>query len=683
MPEHTRTNGTNGDHPRTVDPAAQEMLEVAKAEGISTAFSRAETMKPCPIGQPGLCCRNCFMGPCRFIVKADGTTTVGVCGASAATVVARNFARMVGAGAAAHSDHGRDMAFVLLAASKGEAKGYQIRDEQKLREMARLLGIKTDGKSTNEIGVAVAEKALANFGQQTGEITYAARAPKKRQELWRKLGLIPRGIDREIVENLHRTGMGTDQDPEHLLLHTLRASLTDGWGGSMLGTDITDILFGTPKPLTSSANLGALKAEYVNLVIHGHDPTLSEQITQAVRDPEIVEYARSRGARGINLVGICCTSNEVLMRHGVPSAGNMLHQELAILTGAVEAMIVDVQCIMEALAGVASRYHTKLITTSAKAKIPGATHIEFNDQNGPETARQIVKLAIDNFPNRKADKVHIPSQYRDLVAGFSHEYIRYMQGGTYRASFRPLNDAIMAGRIRGAAGVVGCNNPRVTQDKGITHVIRELIKNDVLVVVTGCGAIAAGKHGFLTPEMMDEAGKGLKEVCEAVGIPPVLHLGSCVDNSRILTVLTEMVNEGGLGDDISDLPAVGICPEWMHEKAVSIASYFVASGAYVLFGVESPVSGSKKVVELMTDGWEKVVGGKLEFETDIEKIVRKSLAHIDAKRKALKLAEYDPNKFGQSGDGFIVQLPESYYSHSHSHSDSHSHTHADWRVLKG
>jgi carbon-monoxide dehydrogenase catalytic subunit len=310
---------------------------------------------------------------------------------------------------------------------------------------------------------------------------------------------------------------------------------------------------------------------------------------------------------------------------------------------------------MEALAAVASQFHTKLITTSPKAKIPGAEHYEFSDHNAPTVARAIVTAAIDNYTNREK-RVHIPSQYSGMVGGFSNEYIKYMQGGTYRGSFRPLNDAIMSGRIRGAAGVVGCNNPRVPQDQGIMHVIKELIKNDVLVVVTGCGAISAGKHGYLTPEMMEECGSGLKEVCEAVGIPPVLHMGSCVDNSRILTVLTDMVNEGGLGDDISDLPAVGLCPEWMSEKAVSIACYFVASGAYVIFGVGSPVSGSPEVVELISSGWEEKVGGKLEFEPDTQKIIDKTLAHIDLKRRALKLEEYNPDRYGQSGDNRLAEV---------------------------
>jgi carbon-monoxide dehydrogenase catalytic subunit len=495
----------------------------------------------------------------------------------------------------------------------------------------------------------VAERAIENFRQMRGELTYVSRAPAKRQEIWRGLGITPRSVTREIVETLHRTHVGTDQDPEHILRHALRTALSDGWGGSMLATDISDILFGTPSPTVAQVNLGVLKNDEVNIVIHGHEPTLSEMIVAAAQSPELVDHARSKGAAGINLCGICCTANEILMRQGVAVAGNFLSQELALLTGAIEAIVVDVQCIMQALGDLSSRFHTTLITTSPKADITGATHIEFDEHHAPEIARQIVRLAVDNFPNRNG-RVTIPPVTNDLVPGFSHEYINYMQGGSYRGSFRPLNDAVVAGRIRGAAGVVGCNNPRTPHDETHIYLVRELLKNDVLVVMTGCGAIANAKCGMLLGEAMEYAGPGLREVCEAIGIPPALHLGSCVDNSRILTVLTQMATEGGLGDDIADLPVVGFAPEWMSEKALSIGTYFVASGVYTIFGVGSPVGGSEEVSRLIGEGWEKQVGARLEFEPDREQMLAKALAHIDAKRAALKLAPYDPSRFGTSGD---------------------------------
>jgi carbon-monoxide dehydrogenase catalytic subunit len=643
----------------TADPAVEELLEIAHEKGIETAFDRAEYTKPCPIGSDGVCCKICAMGPCRLV----GKVKTGICGATIDTVVARNLARQIAAGAAAHSDHGRDMALALLAVAEGHAPDYRIRDAGKLVEVAHFLGIPVEGRETNDIAKDVADAALAQFGQQRGSLKYLERAPKKRQEIWKGLGIAPRGIDREVVETLHRTHIGNDQDAEHILDHALRTALSDGWGGSMLSTDITDILFGTPVPLTSEVNMGSLEEDEVNIIIHGHEPLLSELILMACQDPEMIEYAKTKGAKGINLTGICCTANETLMRQGVRSVGNFLSQELAIATGAVEAMVVDIQCIMQALAPIAEQYHTTLITTSRKAKITGALHMEFDEHRALEIAKEIVTVGIDNFPKRaESEKVYIPNISAPLVAGFSHEYLRYMQGGYYRGSFRPLNDAIMSGRIRGVAGVVGCNNARTPHDYTHNYVVQELIKNDVLVVQTGCSAISAAKIGLLGPEALEHAGPGLREVCEAIGIPPVLHLGSCVDNTRILTVASQMASEGGLGNDIADLPAVGMAPEWMSEKALSIGTYFVASGVYVIFGSRNPVSGSEEIMRLISEGWESKVGGKLEFILDPEEQVQKVLEHIDKKRAELGLPEYDPNRFGQSGDvplaAFFAAPPE-------------------------
>ena len=642
------------------DPAAQEMLIRADELGLTTAFSRADDMVPCNIGSAGMCCKICGMGPCRL--TKDGQT--GVCGATIDTIQARNLIRAIAAGAAAHSDHGRDMAFTLKAVANGEAEGYMIRDVAKLRNVASLYGIPIDKRSPSEIANDLADLYIAQFGQQKGSVAPIIRAPEKRKKLWEEQGVIPRGIDREVVEALHRTHIGDDQDPEHILHHAVRTSLSDGWGGSLIATDISDILFGTPAPIVGQANLGVLKDDMVNVVVHGHEPTLSEMIVAASQDPEIIEYAREAGAKGVNLSGICCTANEILMRQGIPAAGNFLHQELAILTGAVEAMVVDVQCIMQALVKLADNFHTQVITTSPKVKIKGAVHIQFDEHQALTVAKQILRTAIDNYKNR--GKTHIPQVREDLVPGFSHEYLNYMLGGTYRASFRPLNDAIMSGRIRGVAAIVGCNNPRSTQDYLHTHVTQELLKQDVLVVETGCGAIASAKLGLLLGEAgLDQVGAGLRQVCETVGIPPVLHMGSCVDNSRILTVLTQMVEEGGLGDDIDQIPAVGLAPEWMSEKALSIGTYCMASGAYVIFGGSSPISGmpdrvadSDLVLRYISEGWEKLYGGKMEFIADVDEMIRRTLAHIDQKRADLGLPEYDPERFEVSGDGRMQELEQ-------------------------
>jgi len=645
---------------QSADPASQQMLIRADELGLTTAFSRADDLAPCNIGAAGMCCKLCGMGPCRL--TKDGQT--GICGATIDTIQARNLMRAIAAGSAAHSDHGRDMAFILKAVANGEAEGYTIRDVAKLRRVAAFYGIPIEKRSPEEIANDLADLYIAQFGQQKGHLAPIIRAPEKRQALWASQRVIPRGVDREVVEALHRTHIGDDQDPEHILHHAVRTALADGWGGSMIATDISDILFGTPAPILGQANLGVLKEDMVNVVVHGHEPTLSEMLVAASQDPEIIAYARAAGANGVNLSGICCTANEILMRQGIPAAGNFLQQELAILTGAVEAMVVDVQCIMQALVGLAENFHTLIITTSPKVKIKGATHIEFDEHHALTIAKDILRRAIDNYRNR--GETQIPDVRESLIPGFSHEYINYMLGGTYRASFRPLNDAIIAGRIRGVAAIVGCNNPRSTQDYLHTTVARELLRQDVLVVETGCGAIASAKLGLLLGEAgLDQVGPGLREVCETIGIPPILHMGSCVDNTRILTVLTQIVEEGGLGDDISQVPAVGLAPEWMSEKALSIGVYCVASGAYVIFGGASPISGmpdrvadSNVVLRYLSEGWESIYGGKMEFVAEPEEMIRRTLAHIDQKRAALGLPDYNPDRFGRSGDARMRELEQ-------------------------
>ncbi|MBI2851785.1 MAG: anaerobic carbon-monoxide dehydrogenase catalytic subunit [Chloroflexi bacterium] len=627
---------------KSIDPATLEMIEKAAQEGVPNAFERAERISPCPIGADGNCCSICAMGPCRVPLPRAREETPeekkrrrGVCGATAETIAARNFVRKIAAGTASHGDHGRVMAKLFLDIAEGKAPGYQIKDEQKLLSLALDLGVKIGDRSNEEIAVDLGKLLVNEFGKQEGELLFLKRAPLKRQEIWRKWGIAPRGIDIEVAEAMHRTHMGTDQEYHDLLNFGSKVGLADGWGGSMIGTEIQDIIFGTPAPLLSQINLGVLKEDEVNIIIHGHEPQLAEMLAVASQEPEMIAYAKSKGAKGINLAGMCCTANEMLMRHGVPIAGNFLQQELAIVTGAVEAMVVDVQCIMQGLADTANCYHTKVITTDARAKIQGAVHMQFDEHHAIESARAIVRAAVDNFVNRGSN-VRIPNHKADMIAGFSHETINYLLGGMFRASYRPLNDNIINGRIRGVAGVVGCNNPRTIHDQGNLLMVKELIKNDVLVLQTGCMAMASGKAGLMVPEAAAEfAGPGLASVCEAVGIPPVLHVGACIDNSRLLIAATAMVKDGGLGDDISDLPVAGAAPEWMSEKAIAIGQYFVSSGVFTVFGTTWPTVGSKEATEFLFKDMEQMYGGMWAFEPDPVKAAHMMIDHIDKKRKAL------------------------------------------------
>jgi carbon-monoxide dehydrogenase catalytic subunit len=620
----------------SINKDAQRMIARAAEVGVETVWDRLAAQQPqCGYCQLGVSCRNCAMGPCRIDPFGEGPTK-GVCGADADVIVARNLGRSVAAGASAHSDHGRDILEVFDQVARGEVTGYRIVDETKLRNVAASLGVAVEGRGIEAVAADVADALFDDFGSRSARVGFTARAPEARRARWDALGITPRGVDRENVEMLHRTHMGVDNDHVNLLLHALRTSLSDGWGGSMIATELSDVLFGTPAPSVSEVNLGVLRPDQVNIALHGHNPVLSDVIVQAAEDPDLVALARSYGASGINLVGLCCTGNELLMRRGIPMAGNHLMQELAIVTGALEAMVVDYQCIMPSVTDVAACYHTKVISTADKAKFPGATHVSFDPRRGLEIGHEIVRLAVEAFPNRNPERVRIPVEPVRWMGGFSVEAILGALGGTPT----PLVNAIKTGAVRGAVGIVGCNNPKIPQDYAHVELTRQLIEHDVLVVVTGCAAVANGKAGQMMPESASAAGPGLRSVCEALGIPPVLHMGSCVDNSRILVLAAALADH--LGVDIDQLPLAGAAPEWYSEKAVSIGAYVVASGITTVLGVQPPIFGSPHVVELLAGGLDDVVGASFAVEPDPDRAAIYIRRHIEAKRRALGLPYEEP-----------------------------------------
>jgi carbon-monoxide dehydrogenase catalytic subunit len=626
----------NGYKKYSINEDTWAMMDIAHREGIETVWDRLAKQEPqCGYCQLGTSCRICTMGPCRVDPFGDGPQK-GVCGADADIIVARNLARMVAAGASAHSDHGRDILETLHLVGEGKTDVYKISDSAKLRRLAAEYGIVTEGKNDQEIAHALAWQMMEDFGMRHEGLVLAKRAPQARQDLWRKTATYPRGIDRENVEMLHRTNMGVDNDWVNILLQAVRTALSDGWGGSMLATELSDVLFGVPTPKMSQMNLGVLKADQVNIILHGHNPMLSEVIVTASQDPELLELAKSKGAQGINLAGLCCTGNEVLMRKGIPMAGNHLMQELSIITGAVEMMVVDYQCIMPSVAETAKCFHTKVISTFDKAKFPGVEHISFDPQHGLAIGKQIVRMAVENYPNRIPSRVRIPVSPVPVMTGFSIEAILSALGGTPK----PLIDAIVAGSIRGAVGVVGCNNPKIRQDLGHTELTKRLIENDILVLVTGCATVADGKAGLMVPEAAELAGPGLKAVCKALGIPPVLHVGSCVDNSRIIALGAALANT--LGVDISALPLAGAAPEWYSEKAVSIGVYVVASGIFTVLGIAPPIFGSPNIVKLLTEGLEGVFGATFAVEPDPNRAAVLIRRHIEKKRQGLGIPAIDP-----------------------------------------
>ncbi len=612
---------------RTIDESAKPIIEITLKEGIETVWDRFEIQQPpCRYCSAGLSCSRCAMGPCRIIPPVRMR---GVCGADADLIVSRNLLDTIATGAAAHSDHGRDIVETLYKTSVGESDGYVITDQKKMHRLAGEYGIPVENRNEKEIAKDLSLAMLAEFGSVKGDLTMAGRAPDQTREIWKSAGIAPRGIDREIVDAMHRVQMGVGASYSNMILQGARAALGDGWGGSMMGTEISDVLFGTPEINSSTINLGVLKHDQVNISLHGHNPILSEMVVRAIENPEIKSLVAKVGAKGINLVGLCCTGNELLMRKGVPMAGNHFNQELVIATGALEAMVIDYQCIFPSLPRTASCFHTKVISTSEKSKVPGAIHMEVHPENAYSMAKEIVRVAVENYPNRVPGKVNIPGSPMAVTAGFSVEAIKNALGGTWK----PLIDLIVQGKIKGAAGVVGCNNPKIQHDFGHVNLTKELIKRDILCVQTGCAAVASGKAGLMRPEAADLAGPGLGPICKSLGIPPVLHMGSCVDNARILVLVAELARELNVG--IHQLPVAGAAPEWYSQKAVSIGTYFVASGVYTVLGVMPKIAGSDNTVRLLTEGLQGVTHARFAVEPDPFKAAVLISDHIESQRAAL------------------------------------------------
>ena len=619
-----------------MEEATASLLETGAKVGADSWQQRVKNQTPhCGFGEAGTCCRICSMGPCRITKKAPR----GICGCDVHGIVARNYLRFTAGGSATHSDHGRSIAHTLYLAKPDGA--YQVKDPEKLKRIAKEWDIETENKDIYDLAHEVALTGLMEYGKPFGTQRFTKRAPEHTQELWDKAGITPRAIDREVSQSMHMTHMGCSSLPEALIRQSLRAGLSDGWGGSMMGTELSDVLFGTPKPVDTEANIGVMEKDMVNIVVHGHDPSLSEMVVFYAQDPEMIALAKSYGAKGINVCGVCCTANEVAMRHGIPMAGNFLQQENVVLTGACEAIVVDVQCIFPALGPLSKCFHTKFVTTSPIARMPDSEYIEFHEETAAENAKAIVKMAVENYKNRNQDLVNIPQLKSKARVGYSVEAIKKCLDGVTNShvdelgTLKPLADVVKAGVLRGAVAMVGCNNPKVRPDTAHIELMKKLLKNDIIVVVSGCSAQAAAKAGLMDPEAKDYCGEGLKRVCELVGIPPVLHMGSCVDISRMMILASDLAKDWGC--NISQIPLCGCAPEWMSEKAVSIGNYVVSTGIDTFLGVDPYSKGSEEVTELLQGetGIKQWVEANYTVELDIEKMGDMMIERIEQKRAAL------------------------------------------------
>jgi carbon-monoxide dehydrogenase catalytic subunit len=602
-------------------------------------------MKPqCGFGELGTCCRICYMGPCRIDPFGDGPKK-GICGLSADTMVARNLLRETIGGASSHVGHARHLVLTLRDALTGEAP-YEIRGEDKAFAVAKQFGVPTEGRTAKEVCLDLVNIALEDFGRQDGKLNnwLSKRAPAKELEMWQNLGIAYSNPHNEIETAMHATSMGNDADPVTLLMRTLKLGLVDGWTGLALCTDIQDILFGTPQVRVVESSAGVLKENSVNIATHGHNPVLSEKILEWAG--KLAAEATAAGAESMNVVGVCCTGNELGMRHGVPLAAHNAQSELILATGAVDAMVVDIQCIWPSLPQLAACFDTAFITTDEMVHIPGATHIEFEPHTADESAQKVVRMAIASFVKRRGKKVDIPNVRTTAIAGLSVEaIIGILSKVNAEDPLKPVIDNVVAGNIRGFAGVVGCSSVKFRDSEMTEKMVKELLANDVLVVTTGCTAHICAQDSLLTSEATDiYCGPGLKAVLTALGnaaglgkpLPPVWHMGSCVDNSRIVDLLAAVA--GRLGVKISQLPAIGSAPELVQEKAISIGVSFLALGTTVHVAPAPRVLGGPMVTQILTQDLAGITGAKVIVEYDPIKAAAAMIAHINEKRAGLGLS---------------------------------------------
>ncbi len=622
---------------RTSDLATQKAMVLAQEENIYTVWDRFDRMQPmCGFGELGICCRNCVQGPCRIDPFGEGAKE-GVCGVTADVMVARNTVRMIAGGTAAHAEHARHLAHALVDESSGY---YGVKDKNKLRKVASGLKFNKRLNASKSVG-KLALDGLSSHEYR--ENPWVWGIPDRRKNILRDLGVMPAAVDTMVTEMMQRTTMGVDANTENLLMGGLKCSLAD-YTALKISTDIADILFGTPSPSVSKAGLGVLLKDAVNVAVHGHNPMVAEAICDAAEEMH-TEAVRSGASKGINVVGICCTGNEVLMRRGIPLAANYLSQELAITTGALDAVVVDYQCVMPGIGTVADCFQTRVFTTMENAKLEpkeSVKHMPFKPENARETAMSILREAIYAYKKRKW--VEIPQGTNVVMAGFSAEaIIGALSAISPKDPLKPLIDNIVEGNIYGVALLCGCNNVNVQQDKNITGLAAELIKNNVLLLATGCAAGALAKAGFMDPEAGPKlAGKKLSSVLAAIGqaagvsaLPPVLHMGSCVDNSRAVELAAALAEK--LGVDISSLPLVATAPELMSEKSIAIGMAAVALGIPVHLGIIPPIQGSERVVEILTSKIKGLTGGYFIAEPNPFLASEKLIDVIEERRSALKL----------------------------------------------
>lgn len=613
------------------DPAVKDMLLHMEQIGYDTAFDRFDAQKPqCSFGLCGTCCRICNMGPCKITPKSPK----GVCGADADLIVARNLLRGAAAGVAQHGMHAREVLLMLKEAALGNLD-IEIVGEYKIRAMARQFGIRTKNRQLKNITVDLCDVLLEDLSRTEPDTyrTIEACAPKERIEAWKKLDILPISAYHEVFESYHKSGCATDGDWESVMKQFLRCGLAFTFSGVVATSIATDSLLGVGDRVTSKINVGALKKGYVNIAVHGHLPVLVREIVKAGYSEKYQKLAKEKGALGIQFYGICCSGLSAMYRYdGVIPLSNAVSAELVLGTGALDLWVADVQEVYPAIMDVARCYKTTVVTTSDSARLPGAEHIGYDHHHSnlnqtQEIAEKIVERAIESFENRKGTPVFIPPYEVEAEVGFSLEYLHKRYG-----SLKPLADAVQSGKILGIVNMVGCNNPKIPYEKAILDVCDVLLKNNVLILTNGCASFPLMKMGYCQASELayNKCGEGLKEFL-APDMPPVWHVGECIDNTRSSGIFAGIA--GLIGRNLYEMPFAFSSPEWSNEKGIDAALGFRLMGITSYHCVEAPIHGSAKVIEFLKESTKEILNSSMVVEVDPTALGEKIVADMKKKRE--------------------------------------------------
>ncbi len=616
----------------SIHPSVNEMHERIKKDGLSSVLDRFEEQNGrCKFCEQGLSCQLCSMGPCRI----TSSTQTGVCGIDAAGMVMRNFVHLNMLGTEAYTYHAIEAAKTLKATAEGRTP-FEIRDEGKLRWLAEQLGIKTDGRDVREIAIDVAEFAIRDLSSHGPSKLVEALAPEKRKEVWKKLGLMPDGVFQELLTLGSSSMTNVDSNYVSLAKKAMRLGIVTCLGAQVVIETIHDILFGTPKPHESSADLGIIDPDYVNIAVNGHEPFVGAALIKLAERDEIQEKARKAGAKGLKIIGSIETGQELIQRFDsevlAGLTGNWITQEFVLATGAIDVFAVDMNCTVPALPEY-QRYGVKIVPVSRLVRLKGVDEdLDYEPERVEEIAMKLIDMAIENFRKRRGKEAHVPERVQPVTAGFSTEAILEALGG----DLGTLINAIKNGDIKGVVALVSCTTLRNSpHDYHTVRIAEELIKRDILVLSMGCGNAALQVAGLTSLEAIGMAGERLQEVCRVLGIPPVLSFGTCTDTGRLALLVRAIAEQ--LGVDIPQLPIAATAPEYMEQKATIDAIFAVAYGVTTHVSPVPPVTGSPEVVKLLTEDVEALTGGKLLVEEDPVKAAELIEGVILEKRAALGL----------------------------------------------